>query len=820
MKNLDNDPIDLLEPSEANIADLQSKTLPHDLSEKIIPVNQTTQDLFHDQSGYQKFLTYLSQKHGLTRPVLQPLVHSWDGDKDDTRMKIFGTAFVDHLQRVHAQLSSFSAVQLNILNSFRPNQTRLHLFTPIQLRSLSNYSKVICCFICYLFQVFKKDKLAKAIFGSLLSSSKDFRNIIREMKAIPLPEGQMDLWKDQQEEKICKLDTSLESENSISDDEDEDREYVFTEDLYSDDFFPPLNSYNTHNHLMILEMEEKCYSPTPALKALQQLLLKLMQFIFTHHLDVDTAASPLYSFLAINGIHSSDLDQMRDAAFFSAKYSALIYCSVLLTISISLREYVIPALKDSGSEPSSLTKIIRRFTDQYCKNDSASILSHLHILRALAFRINKNKSKPPSIVIVDKEKAIIRCEEVEISWENMRTLFETVARDAYHHLTSDLLLGIDLQKIPSLSCKNFAQYEDYSNEYSGVSVFELSQNVEVELLQSTLLKYIIGTPSLKAKFVDMKQQWSPPKVSLYINHVHQFLRTLMLLIHLAGSLPSRASELGTAKYMNSWTMLQRNLFLDPESELYLLRLTYHKTVQTTGRPAKGAHFLPPCVSYILLVYLGLVLPFIKTLEKRIQKSGGQSVSPLLFNIDQRPMGAPDLAKAMIKYSLKCFGQRMLPRIYRHIIIAMTKLRTDLVIDDKTGCLVLTNKKDISSELGAMQAHHGIGTREMQYARDSHTMKDIPKGSQELLLQYCRIYHTAMGFDNITFCQEKVFPPSTPTSRGFSAVTKHQRDPFSPSNIIDPGKRLRLISPEKQPIFGNQRLLIPRKPEHSFEDPFI
>ncbi len=96
----------------------------------------------------------------------------------------------------------------------------------------------------------------------------------------------------------------------------------------------------------------------------------------------------------------------------------------------------------------------------------------------------------------------------------------------------------------------------------------------------------------------------------------------------------------------------------------------------------------------------------------------------------------------------------------------------------------------------MQAHHDIGTREMQYARDSHTMKDIPKGSQELLLRCCRIYHTVMGFDNITFCHEKVFPPSTPISSGFPAVTKHQRDSFFPRNIIDQGKRLQLISPEK------------------------
>lgn len=57
---------------------------------------------------------------------------------------------------------------------------------------------------------------------------------------------------------------------------------------------------------------------------------------------------------------------------------------------------------------------------------------------------------------------------------------------------------------------------------------------------------------------------------------------------------------------------------------------------------------------------------------------------------------------------------------------MTKLRKDFVFDDKTGWLVLSDRKDMVSKLGAMQAHHSIGTRKMQCAQYSYTMKDILK----------------------------------------------------------------------------------------------
>lgn len=100
-----------------------------------------------------------------------------------------------------------------------------------------------------------------------------------------------------------------------------------------------------------------------------------------------------------------------------AKYSALIYCNVLYTIGISLHQYSIQNFKDLTLPPETLTDIIKRFTDTYCKNTVPFISSHLLLLRLFAFGIHKRMSHPPSIIILDREMALIRCKNVNLTWK-------------------------------------------------------------------------------------------------------------------------------------------------------------------------------------------------------------------------------------------------------------------------------------------------------------------------------------------------------------------------------------------------------------------
>ena len=648
------------------------------------------------------------------------------------------------------------------------------------------------------------------------------------MKAIPLPDGDIELWKDQdkelevdqegvslfeseilaeeedQETSDAEEDKDSDQEGSNEETEknldkegeknssDDDEEYVFEEDKNPAGHFLPLPPNSTHNHSLLIEMEKKCFSPTPKMQAIQKLILKLMHFLLTYQLDIHTAASPIYSFLAISSIHPEDTDQMRDSLFFSARYSGFIYCNVLYTIGISLRQY---AIQNFAFPAKTLTEILRQFTDTYCKNTTPYISSHLLILRLLAFGINKRISNSPSIIILDKEKALIRCQNIELDLKNIQMFFRKVTMEANHQLTFDLLLGMELQDWPELTCQEFAKWENFSNKDGGSSFVDLVPTSITKPLSSALLTFILSKPELKEKFLDKKQKWCPAKISAYIRLVQKFLRILMLLVHVSGSLPPRATELGTTKHSNSWLTHQRNLFLDPESGLMVLKLSYHKSFKITRREAKGAHFLPACVSHLILVYLVLVLPFIKSIERKIQISAGQGTSPLLFNVIQRPMGTLDLALTMSKYSQEFLGQRMIPSIYRHIIIGMIQLCTSLEINKKTGGFLLTNTKDIGSQLGATQAHHSQHRRNMTYARPSNILQNMSAETQQLLLQYCEIYHTTMDFHNIRL---SILPiPTTPRSSSHSG-RKHGPEAFSPFAIRT--KRTQIIPTGERPIF--------------------
>lgn len=161
--------------------------------------------------------------------------------------------------------------------------------------------------------------------------------------------------------------------------------------------------------------------------------------------------------------------------------------------------------------------------------------------------------------------------------------FKKVTMEAHNQLCSDLLLGMRIQDWPELTCQEFGQWEDFSNKHGETSFLDLAPSDTVKSLSSALLVFILSKPELRQRFQDKKHHWSAAKISTYIRLVQKFLCILMLLVHISGSLPDRASELGTVKHTNSWLTHQRNLFLDPESSLFVLRLTYHKTQnQSTG----------------------------------------------------------------------------------------------------------------------------------------------------------------------------------------------------------------------------------------------
>ena len=236
--------------------------------------------------------------------------------------------------------------------------------------------------------------------------------------------------------------------------------------------------------------------------------------------------------------------------------------------------------------------------------------------------------------------------------------------------------------------------------------------------------------------------------------------------------------------------------------------------------AKGVHFLPSCVSHLILVYLALVLPFVKILERKIQKLAGQSSSPFLFNIEKRAMGSSDLTVTMSKYSQEFLGQQMIPSIYWYIIIDIIQLCTNLEINSKTGGLILSNTTNIGSVLGAVQAHHSQHMQNIKYACFSNILPNMSGNLQELLFQYCEIYHIIMGFHDI-----HLLLLGTPQTLIFLSLSERKRgaESFSPFVIwpkriyIEPGKGRQIFQEVKS---KRKNEIFQAKDVNNPDDPFV
>ncbi|KAH4596285.1 hypothetical protein HBH82_231530 [Parastagonospora nodorum] len=102
-------------------------------------------------------------------------------------------------------------------------------------------------------------------------------------------------------------------------------------------------------------------------------------------------------------------------------------------------------------------------------------------------------------------------------------------------------------------------------------------------------------------------------VHSYIKQTHQFLRRLLLLIHLTSGQPAQGTKLLTLRWRNSASSEVRNIFI--EHSLVAFVTSYHKNYSQTSVTKTIFRYLPSEIGTLLVLYLSLVTPFLEQLHK-------------------------------------------------------------------------------------------------------------------------------------------------------------------------------------------------------------
>ncbi|ELR03395.1 hypothetical protein GMDG_08903, partial [Pseudogymnoascus destructans 20631-21] len=103
---------------------------------------------------------------------------------------------------------------------------------------------------------------------------------------------------------------------------------------------------------------------------------------------------------------------------------------------------------------------------------------------------------------------------------------------------------------------------------------------------------------------DTRVVWRQKAIDQYEAIADEFLKRLLVLIHMASGQPLRESELFSLTWHN--TQWRRSVYL--KHGLVMLHTTYHKGQQQTGKFKDNIRFLPATIGDLLLDYLVYVVP--------------------------------------------------------------------------------------------------------------------------------------------------------------------------------------------------------------------
>lgn len=162
------------------------------------------------------------------------------------------------------------------------------------------------------------------------------------------------------------------------------------------------------------------------------------------------------------------------------------------------------------------------------------------------------------------------------------------------------------------------------------------------------------------KNAETKQiEWVPTQVQAYLSVERQFLRTLMVCMHITGGQPARGPELGSIKVSNS-IYSARNIYIINGRVVFLT--IYDKARRRRGNTEYIARCLPAAVSQIVAQYLIRVRPFARVLDRR--------ESEYLFGDLRGPWAGEELSQALARASQKHLGVRLTVSGWRHVAIGI------------------------------------------------------------------------------------------------------------------------------------------------------
>jgi hypothetical protein len=536
----------------------------------------------------------------------------------------------------------------------------------------------------------------------------------------------------------------------------------------------------------------------PALEKIDRLCLKLCVALLNHELGDDEYESVIISGMAVLGFR--DDGGWLNAEDYTTKYSGVIKIARMLVLYQSYIEREngyqmnrrnmddIQAREHTEPMFDIVRRKVRKFMTLVSDKGRPTPMDWMYECRTYGMKIRYNTTAEGSM---EWEGNRVLYQQIRFNMEQLRGMVQGLVEEARRDLMGLLMLRMNAEgevkagQLPPIDWERLS--DNASEERIGWSFLKDVQNKFSVDGKWWLLKRISQERALQEEWFDanMDEHGHPYQMEAVVEYqqkVEAFQEKLLLICHMVGGQPARATELIGMRYANTKQGGLRNIFIDRGMMVFVT--TYHKNYRSSGNMKIIHRYLPREVGEILLRYLWLVLPFWQAVQAVVEKadqlspfiwsdavqpkedetveeqnseeigdidSGYESAEPNFKTMHRSKQWTSErIRKILQRESEKWLGVKLNISAWRHIAIGISRryLHGKFVADEAEENVDWETFDEDNLEGDSpwdLQAGHGTHVAGMIYARELRQAPGQTMGRQDMFRQVSQEWHRYLQF---------------------------------------------------------------------------
>ena len=444
---------------------------------------------------------------------------------------------------------------------------------------------------------------------------------------------------------------------------------------------------------------------------MKSILPRLFYSLITTAMGPNTFSSPLMSYSAMLALKPST-KAWKEGGDFSSNMSGIIWVSQLLLLYYCKlqtdRLQRSAEINGESSGHTSLNKMVKGVFNDYGRHESESPLGSLLNWRDLAIKVSLDSVQMRE-AIWNPEQTVVTYGGLNLRLTDVTKILKMEYTKAHRCLYNELLFGGEgLERITGTSFT-----DNLRHRRSRESMLDACSPAPS---QTKLIDWLIRSKSKRQMLLspkdDGKLGWNSKNMAHYESLVQKFLEHLLVLIHIGSGQPLRSPEILSTKWQNTQSSA-RSLFI--LHERVMLRISYHKGLQNTGRIKDNMRFLPPLIGNLLLEYLVYVQPLRQKFQQQTQ---GKDLSPFLWSCEGKTWDDGKVTDCLKAACARAEAPKLKVGTWRQITVAIVKAKFareahcfDVNAEDED------EDEDVDSDLRAMnrQRNHSTFTANHSYA---------------------------------------------------------------------------------------------------------